>query len=103
MDNTLLQINVTPFETQQLAPPETGGQVEIIQFIYAALFGFPKKGTELLSGERVHFLLLNLRQSAAVRRIGQDDLLLYGHVHRGGDDLVDVTHGLGAETFRLLL
>ena len=40
--------------------PETGGQVEIIQFIYAALFGFPQEGTELLGGERAHFLLLNL-------------------------------------------
>ena len=66
MDNTLLQINVTPFETQQLAPPETGGQVKIIQFIYAALFGLLQESTELLSRERVHSLLFNLWQSAAV-------------------------------------
>lgn len=58
---------------------------------------------DLVGGQRVHLLMLDLRKRAAVRRIRQDQLLRDRLIHGRGDDLIDVPHRLGAETLRLLL
>ena len=40
-------------------------------------------------------------QGAAIRRIGGNQLLVDGEIHGGGDNLVDISDGFGAQSLGL--
>ena len=45
--------------------------------------------------------MFQLRQGAAICRVAADELLILGEIHCGGDYLIDIPHGLGAQSFGL--
>lgn len=75
-----VQIKVLPLEAQQLSPPQAGGQLHVVELEYTALFRLPQEGGQLLHRQGFHLSVLHLRQSAALRRVGEDDSLLLGQL-----------------------
>lgn len=75
-----LQINVLPLDPQHFSPPQTGGQLHVVELEYTALFRLPQEGGQLLHRQGFHLSVLHLRQSAALRRVGEDDPLLLGQL-----------------------
>ena len=71
---------VLPLEAQQLSPPQAGGQLHVVELEYTALFRLPQEGGQLLHRQGFHLSVLHLRQSAALRRVGEDDSLLLGQL-----------------------
>ena len=91
----MFEINVLPFEAEQLAFPQARSQLHVVQLEYPALLGFPQEGRQLLYRKGLHLLVLQLRQGTAFGGIGGNQSLLLCQLHGRGDDLVDVPHGLG--------
>ena len=101
--HTTVEINVRPFQSQQFAPPKSGSEVEVVEFVHAAVPGLPEEGAELVGGQRFHLFVLHLWQGAALRWIFRDKALLHGEIVRRADHLVDVPYRFGSQTFRLFL
>ena len=97
----MFEIDVRPFEAEQLASPQSCCQLHIVHLEYIAVFRFSKERCQLLHWESFHLPMFQLRQGAALGGIGGDDFLLLRQLHGRGDDLVDVSHGLGTEAFCL--
>ena len=72
------QINVLPFEAQKLSPSQPSGQLQVVEFKYAALPGFPQEGLELLHWQGLYFSVFHFRQGTALGRVGMEDPLLLG-------------------------
>ena len=100
---TTVEVNVRPLQSQQFAPPQSGGEVEVVELVHAAVFGLLEEGTELVGGQGLHLLVFHLRQGTALCRIAGYQLLLDGEVVRRADHLVDVAHGFRCQSFRLFL
>ena len=98
-----VEVDVRPFQSQQFAPPKSGGEVEVVEFVHTTVPGFSEEGAELVGGQRFHLLVLHLRQGAALRWIFRDKTLFDGEVVCRADHLVDVAHCFGSQTFRLFL
>ena len=62
-----------------------------------------EEGAELVGGQGFHLFVFDFRQGAALCRIAGYQLLLNGKVVRRADHLVDISHRLGCQTFRLFL
>ena len=99
----MVEINVRPFQSQQFAAPKSGGEVEVVELVHAAVFGLLEECAELIRGQRFHLFVFDFRQRAALCRIFRDEVLLDGEVVRRADHLVDVPHCFGSQTFRLFL
>lgn len=54
-----VEINVRPFQSQQFAAPKSGGEVEVVELVHAAVPGFLKEGAELVGGQGLHFLVFD--------------------------------------------
>ena len=100
--HTTVEINVRPFQSQQFAPPQSRGEVEVVELVHAAVPALPEEGAELIRGQRFHLLVFDFRQGAALRWILAHQFLLHGEVVCRPDHLVDVAHGFGRQTFRFL-
>ena len=100
---TLLQINVLPFQPQQLSTPKTRCQFDVVHLKDAGLLRLPQEKGQLLYGQRLHLSVLQLRQGAAICWVACDQFLILGKIHCRGDHLIDVPHCLGAETLGLFL
>lgn len=103
MDHAVGEVDVLPLQSEQLAPAQAGGEVEIVQLVHAALFRFAQEGAELLGVDRTHLPVFHLRKLTAIRGVGQDQFVLYCHVHGRRDHLIDVPHRFRAQAFGLLL
>ena len=101
--HAMLEVHIRPLQSQQLPPPKSGGEVEVVEFVHAAVFGLLEEGAELVGGQRFHLLVLHLWQGAALRWILAHQLLLHSEVVRRADHLMDVSHGFRCQTFRLFL
>ena len=101
MDDPFGQVNVAPFQPQQLPAPEAGGEVDVVQLEHAAVSGFLEEGAQALRRQDLHLLLLQLRQNTALCGIGGDQVLFHGTVQGRGDHLVDVSHRLDTEALGL--
>ena len=99
----MLQINVLPFEAEQLASPQSCCHLHVVHLKDAALFCLSKKRGQLLHRESFHLPMFQLRQSATLRWITGNDFLFLRQFHGRGDDLVDVPHGFGAQALSLML
>ena len=97
-----VEVNVRPFQPQQLAPPKSGGKVEVVELVHAAVPGLLEEGAELVGGQRFHLPVFDFWQGAALRWIFRNKALLQGEIVRRADHLVDISHRLGCQTFRLL-
>ena len=98
-----VEVDVRPLQSQQFAPPQSRGEVEVVEFIHTTVPGFSEEGAELVGGQRFHLLVLHLRQGAALRWIFRDKTLFDGEVVCRADHPVDVAHRFGSQTFRLFL
>ena len=96
LDRPPLQVDVLPFEAQQLTPTQASGQLDVVQLEHAALLGFVEKGRQLLDGESFHLPVLQFGQGTAIRGVGADQLLVDGEIYGRGDYLIDVMDGFGA-------
>ena len=101
--HTTVEINVRPFQSQQFAAPKSGGEVEVVELVHAAVPGLLEEGAELIRGQRFHLFVFDFRQGAALRWIFCDKTLLDGEVVRRADHLMDVPHCFRSQTFRLFL
>ena len=97
-----VEVDVRPFQSQQFAPPQAGGQIDVVQGEHAAVPGLAEEGAELISGQRFHFLVFDFRQGAALCRVFAHQLLLHSEIVRRADHLVDVPHRFWSQTFRFL-
>ena len=100
--HTTVEVDVCPFQTQQFAPPQPGGEVEVVEFVHAAVPGLPEEGAELVGGQGFHLLVLHLWQGTALCGIFCDEVLLHSEIIRRADHLVDVPYRLWSQTSRLL-
>jgi len=91
--HTTVEINVRPLQSQQFAAPKSGGEVEVVELVHAAVPGLLEEGAELVGGQGFHLLVLDFWQGAALRGILAHQLLLHGEIVRRTDHLVDVPHG----------
>ena len=90
-----VEVNVCPFQSQQFAPPKSGGEVEVVEFVHAAVPGLLEKGAELIRGQRFYLFVFDFWQGTALCRIFRDEVLLDGEVVRRADHLVDIANRLG--------
>ena len=90
-----------PVESQQLTAPQAGGEVNIVQIEHPAALCFFEECVKAVQRKNFHFLLLQLRKSAAFGGIHGDDPLLHRTVAGGGDHLVDVPDRFDAEVLGL--
>jgi len=91
---TTVEVDVYPLQSQQLAPPQPGGEIEVVELVHAAVSGLLEESAELVGGQRFHFLVFDFRQGAALRWILAHQLLLHSEIVRRADHLVDVADGL---------
>ena len=99
----MFEVYVRPLQPQQFAAPKSGGEVEVVELVHAAVFSLLEECAELIRGQRFHLFVFDFRQRAALCRIFRDEVLLDGEVVRRADHLVDVPHCFGSQTFRLFL
>ena len=92
---TTVEVNVCPLQAQQFAPPKSGSEVEVVEFIHAAVLGLLEEGAELVDGQRFHLFVFDFRQRAALCWILAHQFLLHSEVVRRADHLMDVSHRLG--------
>lgn len=85
---TLLQINVLPFQPQQLSTPKTRCQFDVVHLKDAGFFRLTQEGGQLLYGQGLHLPMLQLRQGTAICRVDRNQLLILCEIHRRGNDLV---------------
>ena len=69
-------VYVLPPEPQQLTAPQSGRKLEVVHFVHAAVLCFMEERAELVGGERVHFLVLDLRQGTGGATGGKVTYLL---------------------------
>ena len=98
----MLKVHICPLQAQQFAPPQPGGEVEIVELVHAAVPGLLEEGAELVGGQRFHLLVFDFWQGAALRRVAGHQLLLHGEIVRRADHLMDVPHCFRSQTFRFL-
>ena len=98
-----LQIDVLPLQAQQFSPSQASCQLHIVHLEHAAVFCFSQERCQLFDGQRFHLSVLQFGQGTALCVICGNKPLLFGQSHRRGDDLVDVPHGLGAQSLGLTL
>ena len=101
--HTTVEVDVRPFQSQQFAPPQSRGKVEVVELVHTAVSGLLEEGAELVGGQGFHLFVLHLWQGAALRWIFRDKALLHGEIVRRADHLVDVPYRFGSQTFRLFL
>ena len=101
--HTTVEINVRPLQPQQFPPPKSGGEVEVVELVHAAVSALLEEGAELVGGQGFHLFVLHLWQGAALRWILAHQLLLHSEVVRRADHLVDIADSLWGQTFRLFL
>ena len=99
---SVLKVHICPLQAQQFAPPQSRGEVEVVELVHAAVPSLLEEGAELVGGQGLHFLVFDLRQGAALCRIFRDEVLLDGEVVRRTDHLVDVANGFRCQSFWLL-
>ena len=98
----MLEVHIRPLQSQQFAPPQSGGEVEVVELVHAAIPGFFEEGAELVGGQGLHFLVFDFRQGAALCGVAGYQFLLHSEVVRRADHLVDVSHCFGRQAFRFL-
>ena len=101
--HTTVEVDIRPFQPQQFAPPQSGGEVEVVELVHAAVPGLLEEGAELIRGQRFHLLVFDFWQRTALCGIFRDEVLLDGEIVCRADHLVDVPHRFGSQTFRLFL
>ena len=101
--HTTVEINIRPLQPQQFTPPKSGGEIEVVELVHAAVPGLLEKGAELIRGQCFHLFVFDFRQGAALCRIAGYQLLLHGEIVCRADHLMDVSHGFRCQTFRLFL
>ena len=94
LDHSAVEIYIRPFQPQQFVPPQSGGEIKVVELVHAAVPGFLEEGAELVGSQRFHLLVFDFWQGAALRRVAGYQLLLHGEIVRRADHLVDVPHGL---------
>lgn len=87
------EINVRPFQSQQFAAPKSGGEVEVVELVHAAVLSLMEEGAELVGGQRFHLLVFDFWQCAALCWIFRDETLFEGEVVCRPDHLMNVPHG----------
>ena len=98
-----VEVDVRPLQPQQFAPPKSGGKVEVVELVHAAVFGLLEECAELIRGQGFHLLVFDFWQRTALCGIFRDEALFHGKIVRRTDHLVDISHRLGRQTFRLFL
>ena len=102
-DGHILHIQVRPQQSQQLTPPQAGGQLQIEGRQQTAPFRFGKIWADLVLRQYLHLSLFQLRQAAAFGGIGEEQPLRYRLLQAVVQQRVDAPYHAGAETLVLQL
>lgn len=94
LDDSILPVDIRPFETQQFTPPQAGCQLDVVHLVDTGGFCFLEECLELLCRDGLHLLVLQLGKRHRLAGVLRNDLLRHGEVHGRGDDLIDIPHRL---------
>ena len=59
LDHSAVEIYIRPFQPQQFAPPQSGGEIKVVELVHAAVPGFLEEGAELVGSQRFHLLVFD--------------------------------------------
>lgn len=102
-DRHVLHIKISPEESQQFAPPQATGQLQVVRWKQATPVGLLEIGSDLLRQEHLHLFLLNLGELAPFRRVGGDEPLPYRLLQRRVEKTVDTSNEAVAQALVLQL
>jgi len=97
-DGHILHIQVRPQQGEELAPAQTGGQLQIECRQQPAPFCFGQVRANLVLRQYLHLALFQLWQAAALGRIGEDQPLRHRLLQAVVQQRVDAPYHAGAET-----
>ena len=98
-DGHILHVQVRPQQGEELAPAQTGGQLQIEGRQQSAPFCFSQIRADLVLRQYLHLTLFQLRQAAALGGVGEDQPLRYRLLQTVVQQRVDAPHHTGAEPF----
>ena len=81
LDDAVFPVNVRPFQTQQLTPPQTGCQFNVVHLVDTGSFCFGEECLELLGRDGQHLLVFQFGERHCLAGVLRDDLLRHGEVH----------------------
>ena len=102
-DGHVLHIQVRPQQGEELALAQAGGQLQIECRQQPAPFCFSQIRADLILRQYLHLPLFQLRQAAALGRVGEDQPLRYRLLQTVVQQRVDAPYHAGAETLVLQL
>ena len=102
-DGLIFDVQVRPLERHQLALAQAADEFQIEHRQDAALLGCGQIGPNLLWRQNFHFVLLDFRRDAVVRRISDDQALCHRAVERVVQHRVDAANCGGAQPRLLAL
>ena len=91
-DGLIFDVQVRPLERHQLALAQAADEFQIEHRQDAALLGCGQIGPNLLWRQNFHFVLLDFRRDAVVRRISDDQALCHRAVERVVQHRVDAAN-----------
>jgi len=97
-DGHILHVQVRPQQGEELAPAQTGGQLQIEGCQQPAPLRFGQIRANLVLRQYLHLSLFQLRQAAALGGIGQDQPLRHRLLQTVVQQRVDAPYHAGAET-----
>ena len=102
-DGHILHIQVRPQQGEELASPQTGGQLQIESRQQPAPFCFSQIRADLVLRQYLHLPLFQLWQAAAFGGIGEEQPLRHHLLQAVVQQRVDAPHHAGAEALILQL
>ena len=95
------KVDVVPLEAEQLAPSQSGGQIEVVEFKHAGFLRLPEEVGQLFRRQHLHLSVLFLWQTTAFRGIDGQQPFHNRFLASGVDYRVNIPHRLAAESFGL--
>ena len=79
--STTVEVDVRPFQSQQFAAPKSGGEVEVVELVHAAVSGLWKKAPSWSAVSVFYLFVFDFWQGTALCRIAGYQLLLDGELY----------------------
>ena len=102
-DGHILHVQVRPQQGEELAPPQSGSQLQIEDRQQPAPFRFGQVRADLLLRQYLHLPLFQLWQAAALGGVGEEQPLRHRLLQTVVQQRVDAPYHTGAETLVLQL
>lgn len=88
-----IKVQVAPLQSQQLAAPQTGCQLQQEELVVAFFPRLNQEALDFLSRKHLHFSRFFGRQSAAVGWVALEQAILYSLLQRTAAAEMAVPHG----------